>query len=98
MMDVNVKDLINRGAAIKKVGDFWNEKGLLPGMVMEEAGELIHAINKYERNKLDANRQGVIDEIGDLLIILSAYRYIYDIKDSEVVDRIDYKLGLEKED
>ena len=95
---MNVFKTINRGAKIKEVGDYWNDKHLLPGMVMEEAGELIQAINKYERKHSDENRQAVVDEIGDLMIILMAYRYIHGIKDSEVFDRIDFKLGLKKED
>lgn len=95
---MNLFKTINRGAKIKEIGDFWNEKGLLPGMVMEEAGELIQAINKYERRHGDENRQAVVDEIGDLMIILMAYRYIHDIKDSEIFDRIDFKLDLKKED
>lgn len=88
-----------RNPRIVDVGNYWAKKDLLAGMVMEEAAELIQAINKHERDYRGPSEsyQGVIDEIGDLLIILQAYCFTYGIDWNKVEDRINYKLGLDKE-
>ena len=66
--------------------------------VEEEAAELIQAINKHERKGTEETRKAIIDEIGDLLIILDGYAHIHGITDQDIVDRINYKLSLKKED
>lgn len=90
-----------RSPRIVDIGNYWAKKDLLAGMVMEEAAELIQAINKHERRIYygdpSESYQGVIDEIGDLLIILQAYCFTYGIDWNKVEGRINYKLGLDKE-
>ena len=83
---------------IQDVADHWDDK--MPMMCMEECGELIQALSKYERQDFngypeveDIYRQNIIDEIGDMYISLKAIMYHYGISTEKVVERIDYKLN-----
>ena len=94
------------------IAEYWHNKGILPGMVMEECAEVIQAINKYERwkksgvemeddferIKVEAGYNNAIaNEMGDLLIILDAYAYINGISYRTMDDHIAEKLEMEKE-
>ena len=81
----------------RQVAEYWDGKGLLSGMVMEEAAELIQAINKFDRKGTEETRQGVIEEIGDLLLILDGYTQFIGISKEELEQRVEYKLSLKKE-
>ena len=76
---------------IKDVAKYWGNT--MPIMAMEEAGELIQAISKYERNLSDEEKQNLIDEIGDMFISLHALIEHYDIDSSKVKLRIGKKLN-----
>ena len=71
-----------------EVQNFWGDK--MPMLAMEEAGELIQAISKYEREQNDITRQNLIDEIGDMWITLMALQARYE--DGELGDAIDKRI------
>lgn len=76
------------GFACNKVAEFWGDK--MPMMAMEEAGELIQAISKYERDKNDTTRQNLVNEIGDMWISLMALQSHYE--DGIMGDLIDKRI------
>ena len=87
---------------IKKCDDvqnYWKDR--MPMMFMEEAGEAIQAISKYERTvfepiedslvrkeKCEAAEKGLIDELGDMYISLMAITIQY----RNMIDNFDEKL------
>lgn len=97
-------------SVIGNISKYWEEKGLLDNMVMEEAAELIQAINKGVRidkaEIKDSKKCGEIcknieEEIGDLLIILLAYIHSHaltgDIDEQNIFNHIIEKIEMEKE-
>jgi len=94
-----------------EVRKYWGE--IMPMMVMEEAGELIQAISKYERGVTEAFCiddddtlrklcNDLIDEIGDMYILLMALQLQYECAVTSVLgktleelieDRIEKKLN-----
>ena len=86
-----------------EVSEYWGN--LMPMMVMEEAGELIQAISKYERtlakNGTEEDqskaRKNLIDEIGDMWISLMALQSHYedgtwgDLIDSRIKEKLNKK-------
>lgn len=83
-----------------KVAKFWGDK--MPMMVMEECGELIQAISKFERNekKTDSDAyKNLIDELGDISIAIMALQCHYwglngkRTIETLVNERIEKKLG-----
>ena len=59
---------------------------------MEECGELIQAINKMLRYPDDeVKRIELIEEISDVLIMITQLKIIFDIEQSEIRQMIDYK-------
>lgn len=51
-------------------------------IAMEECSELIQAISKAKRGKLD--KDNLTEEIADVLICIDWIKRIYDIKDNEI--------------
>ena len=101
---VNLTNLNKRLFA--DVASHWNE--LMPMMTMEECGELIQAISKYERfsvsshpdmdriaieDKFDKFRNNLIEEIRDVYISLEALKIFYSIDDNELNSMIEKKLN-----
>ena len=93
-----------------KISKYWEEKVLLDNMVMEEAAELIQAINKGVRidkaevkdpEKCREICKNIEEEIGDLFIILLAYIRSYtlteDIDEQNIFNHIMEKLEMKKE-
>ena len=70
---------------------YWEEK--MPMLAMEEAGELIQAISKIERKENEITRQGLIDELGDIIISVAALSHHYGIEPSEIDNRITTKMN-----
>ena len=88
-----------------KVSDYWGDK--MPMMVMEEAGELIQAISKFERKgcKADSDEyKNLIDEIGDMYISLKALELHYwglngkKTIETMIEERIERKLSKKYEE
>lgn len=79
---------IKRNVFVDKCNEvqyYWGER--MPMMVMEEAGELIQAISKYERkNGVREVSQNLIDEIGDMYISLMALQL-------QLNEKIEAELG-----
>lgn len=71
-----------------EVQKFWGDK--MPMLAMEEAGEFIQAISKYEREQNDITRQNLIDEFSDMLITLMALQARYE--DGELSDAINKRI------
>lgn len=71
-----------------EVQKFWGDK--MPMLAMEEAGEFIQAISKYEREQNDITRQNLIDEIGDMLITIMALQARYE--DGGLSDAINKRI------
>lgn len=93
---------MEREEFIKKCDDVQNHwKDIMPMMFMEEAGEAIQAISKYERTvfvpiedysirkeRCEAAEKGLIDELGDMYISLVAITIQY----SNIIDDFYEKL------
>ena len=76
---------------IREVADHWGNK--MPMMAMEEAGEFIHAVSKYERERSEEAREHLIEEIADMMIGIDALRVRYDIRLSDVGAAMNKKLA-----
>lgn len=78
----------------KEVVDFY---GIEPQarQAMEEAAELIQAINKVLRKK-DGAKEHLAEEIADVFICFEQLRYSFGISDEEIQVWIDYKLERQK--
>ena len=72
------------------VADYWGNK--MPMLLMEECGELIQAVSKYEREG-SKRRDNLLEEIRDMYISLEAIKYLYSIDDNEINDLIEKKLN-----
>lgn len=92
--------------------DIINHFGLRSQMkkLNEETYELLEAIDSYEDAVLDSNvnefyttdelnifRNHIIEELSDVLILLTQFIATYDIKQSEVDGWMDYKLDRTEE-
>lgn len=61
----------------KAAVDLWGIRAQVL-MCIEEAGELLQALSKYDRNPAKENRQAILEEIADVDIMLNQMRIIYD--------------------
>lgn len=59
------------------------DKDLCTTIAMEECSELIQAISKAKRGKLD--KDNLAEEIEDVMISLTWIQYIYDISDEDLI-------------
>lgn len=75
-----------------KIAKFWGDK--MPMMAMEECGELIQAISKFERDASDEHRENLEKEMADVLISIGALAKHYDIDIPGIME--DIKLKTEK--
>lgn len=74
-----------------EINEYWGDK--MPLMCAEEAGELIQAISKVERNEFDAEaEESLKKEIRDMYIVLEILMYRYGIGRKEMEDLIKEKL------
>lgn len=65
---------------------------------MEECAELIQAINKCLRYPEDEEvHDNLVEEIGDVTIMLYQLKEMFDISDADVFDSISFKAAREKE-
>ena len=87
---------------LRGINEFWGDQ--MPMMAMEEAGELIQAISKMERNVRDVYdpdydiltemaMDNLTTEMADVLISIGVLMTRYDISIGQVKDKIDRKLG-----
>lgn len=91
------------------VSNFWGD--FMPMKTMEESGELIQAISKYEvltvsahqemspvpiEEKYEILRTNLMEEIRDVYISLEALKFLYDIDDNEINRLIEEKLNMRK--
>ena len=58
-------------------------------MLVEELSELTKEICKHQRG--EENKNAIIDEIADVLIMIEQAKYIYVISDEDLNRRIDFK-------
>ena len=82
------------------VAEFWGNK--MPMLLMEECGELIQAVSKYERylnsdnggdDECEVLRNNLLEEIRDMYISLEAIKYLYSVDDNEINGLIEKKLN-----
>ena len=88
------------------VAEYWGDK--MPMLMMEECGELIQAVSKYERylntphpetdgdtinDKCEVLRDSLLEEIRDVYISLEAIKHFYSIDDNEINGLIEQKLN-----
>lgn len=92
---------------VEDVSNYWNDR--MPMMLMEEAGELIQAISKYERKVMNPKSDSkstkseplneeemkyrVIEEMRDMYISMAAIQKQYGITPQEINSEIDKKLN-----
>ena len=94
---MELKDLLEKAQG---VSEFWKDK--MPMMACEEAGELIQAISKLERNK-DSEvestqrlyKKKLKEEITDMYISLMALQFHYGIRFSDVYEQMLKKLDAQ---
>lgn len=100
-------DLTNlKKEKFEAVAEYWNEA--MPMKTMEECGELIQAISKYEvfmksehpdmtKEQIDDKyfkfRKNLEDEIRDVYISLEALKILYAIDDNELNGEIEMKIN-----
>lgn len=92
---MKIKDFKDKCVGVQ---EYW--KNRMPMMTMEEAGELIQAISKFEREPDIKRLYELADEIGDMYISLKSLEYYYidkyDKNISYMVEkRIEEKLNKE---
>ena len=84
---------------ISDVEKHWDQR--MPMMAMEEMGELIQAISKMERANDDYERSermtNLVEELRDTYISLMALQIRYGIDMNEMVDEINMKLDMKKD-
>jgi NTP pyrophosphatase (non-canonical NTP hydrolase) len=83
-MMINIDKKLLKQALIK-----WGEPIQLI-MVMEEASELTKEISKYFRG--ENNRKNIIEEVGDVYIMLEQMKIIFNINDNELDANINKKM------
>ena len=81
---INIDKKLLKQALIK-----WGEPIQLI-MVMEEASELTKEISKYFRG--ENNRKNIIEEVGDVYIMLEQMKIIFNINDNELDANINKKM------
>ena len=86
----------------REVASHWTFR--MPMMAMEECGELIQAISKFERNSefRETNSEqfvwaghkleNVIEEMADVFISCSALCHQYGISEDDIIEAIEKKL------
>lgn len=60
-------------------------------IAMEECAELIQAISKAKRSKLD--RDNLIEELADVRNVLDWIVYIFDIDHAEIEEMMEFKVN-----
>lgn len=63
------------------------------GQTAEELCELITALHKYKRSPCSDNLCNVAEEIADVFIMIYQIQYLLNIEDSDIQERISYKLN-----
>lgn len=93
---MELKDLLEKAQG---VSEFWKDK--MPMMACEEAGELIQAISKLERNtdsEVESTqrlyKKKLKEEIADMYISLMALQFHYDIRFTDAYEQILRKLDV----
>jgi NTP pyrophosphatase (non-canonical NTP hydrolase) len=66
-----------RKAILQKALNTWGEVAQLD-MVIEEASELIQAIQKYKRKPTEENSQHILEEMADVYIMLGQLEVLLD--------------------
>lgn len=59
--------------------------------LQEECGELIVAVNHYLRNPSEKNRKNLLEELGDVDILLKQLDFILSCEDRKNIKLIQYK-------
>ncbi len=82
---------------LKKAVDTWGAESQI-GMLMEEMGELMSAINRRHRCRTD--KSTVEEELADVEIMLDQMRHIFDAEEVDrfkrlKIDRLEARLGME---
>ena len=100
---INLTNL-NEGL-FKEAADYWNED--MPMMTLEECGEVIQTLSKYERflkrshpdmkpyeieEEFEKLRDDLIEKIRDVYISLEAIKILYGIDDNVLNELIEEKL------
>ena len=64
-------------------------------IIVEEPAELIQAVSKVRRNGIDNinNRYNLIEELGDVSIIIEEIKRLYNISDEDINKAINVKLA-----
>ena len=76
-------------------GDNINGADIQSTICMEECAELIQAISKMKRGK--DNRDNLIEEMADVLIVLTQLRFIYNVGDEELTKWLHAKQDRQKQ-
>lgn len=105
-MNENGFDRVAFISKCEEIAMFWKDK--MPMLAMEESGELIQAISKMERARIDHNpdeitrkanyefaKKYLISEIGDMYISLMALQIFYadDLSTEDLSKHIKEKLN-----
>ena len=86
--------IINNNGVIRQVID-QNGHKMQSVIAIEEMSELTKELSKMIRNK--GNHNHLVEELADVMICLMQVREMYNIKDNELQNMINYKLERLKE-
>ena len=83
---------VDRELQAKVVNEYGSD--IQSTICMEECAELIQAISKMKRG--NDNRDNLIEEMADVLIVLSQLRVIYGVTDDEIIEWLDGKQDRQR--
>ena len=96
MVDDNMYDFMTDKDLLKKAVKIWGEDAQL-FIAAEELAELIQAISKWKRYHGEEQKQWVIEEMADVLLMIMQLIYIVDIDFTKVREHIHKKQDIIRE-
>ena len=82
---------MNTKEIYRKCIERWGEE-LQVGMLSEEIGELLIAVNKYRRKTTEDNKRNVCEELADVQIMMEQIEILFDLDSSQIHNWYEKKL------
>lgn len=92
-MKMNEDEYTTRVKLYKKAINLWGED-LQYGMLCEECGELISALNHYRRGRVD--RDDVLEEMADTIIMIKQILFMLELEEKDLEEMQIKKLNKMK--
>ena len=85
------EEKMNTKQIYKKAIERWGEE-LQVGMLSEEIGELLIAVNKYRREATQKNRDNVCEELADVQIMMEQIEVLFKLDSHRIHEWYEMKL------